>query len=395
MRVVRLTLLIMLVAHTQGNLPGESPGSIPLGISKVEPAIGPSVPIDGVLMVPYEQPIPGTDISISMIPVPGGTFTLGSPDSEADREESEGPQIKVRVAPMWVAQTEVTWQQYREYMNLHDIFQHFSAEGERSVDGVTTIDAVTAPTPLYDPSFTFEYGEEPNQPAVTMTQYAAKQFSKWLSGITGLQYRLPTEAEWEYAARGGTQTAYYWGDTMQEADDHAWYFDNSDSAPEAVGLKNSNAFGLQDMLGGVGEWTVNQFEPEGYAVYVDKQPINAIEVIRWPTIEDAGVVRGGNWKSNPEELRCASRLVAEYVRWRERDPNDPKSPWWCTDDPTRGIGFRLFRSYEPLDRALIQKFWDANTDEINEVVQFKVRDGRSYYGKVDPALPNAIKAIGH
>ena len=99
------------------------------GIADQKPAEGPSVEVDGKFMVPYVATIPGTDITFEMIPIPGGTYKMGSPESEADRKDDEGPQVDVIVNPMWVAKTEVTWQQYKEYMKLYSIFKDFEANG--------------------------------------------------------------------------------------------------------------------------------------------------------------------------------------------------------------------------------------------------------------------------
>ena len=191
-----------------------------LGISAEKPASGPFVEVDGKFLVPYTLTIPGSDVKIEMIPVPGGEFLFGSSEDDPNHREDEGPQVKVTVAPMWVAKTETTWAQYGEYMKLYAIFKEFESRGERIVSSDKMADAITAPTELYEPSYTYEYGDKPEQPAVTMTQYAAQQYTKWLSLLTGAQYRLPTEAEWEYACRAGSTTAYSWGDEADAIDDY-------------------------------------------------------------------------------------------------------------------------------------------------------------------------------
>jgi formylglycine-generating enzyme len=259
--------------------------------------------------------------------VPGGKFLLGSPDTEPERNEDEGPQIEVTVDPMWVGKHEVNWAQYEVFMGLHDAFQSFQADRKRVVDESNRVDAVTAPTPLYEPSFTLEYGDEPDQPAVTMTQYAAQQYTKWLSRISGPQYRLPTEAEWEYAVRAGSTAAYSWGDSAEEEiSKYATYADNNDGSLPIVGSRLPNAFGLHDMLGGVGEWTVNQYDEAGYGVFAAKAPLKAIDVVVWPTEEFPCVVRGGTWEDEPAKLRCAAR-VASHPDWKEKDPRHDAS---CT-----------------------------------------------------------------
>ena len=372
-------------------LVADAPDPGKIGISKQKPTDGPFVEVDGGYMVPYEQKIPGTDVTIEMIPVPGGSYKMGSPEDEEGRNDDEGPQIEVKVQPMWVAKTEVTWAQYKEYMNLYAIFKAFEASGEREVDENNQVDAITAPTELYEPSFTYEYGERPQQAAVTMTQYAAQQFTKWISRITGTQYRLPTEAEWEYAARGGTGTAYSWGDSSDAIDDHAWYFDNAEEGQVEVGEKAPNPFGLFDMHGNVAEWTVNQYTEDGYTGFVDKQPIDATDAVVWPETASPCVVRGGTWELDPPDLRSAARLASDDEEWKSEDPNFPRSPWWFTSDPARGVGFRLFRSYTPLPKDSITKFWEASAEDVIMDVESRVMDGRGGYGLVDPELPKLMK----
>ncbi|NNE01022.1 MAG: SUMF1/EgtB/PvdO family nonheme iron enzyme [Pirellulaceae bacterium] len=380
------------IANLSSVADADSPTSTP-GIAKEKPAEGPSVKVDDGYMVPYKVTIPGTEISLEMIPIPGGKYKMGSPQSEEDRNDDEGPQIEVVVDPLWVAKTEINWAQYKEYMKLYGIFKTFESNGERTITDDNKVDAITAPTELYDPSFTYEYGEEPDQPAVTMTQYSAQQFTKWLSRVTGQQFRLPTEAEWEYAARGGTQTAYYWGDTADEIEDYAWFFDNSDDGPAPVGSKKPNAFGLHDMLGSAAEWTVNGYTDDGYSQFADKQPVKATEMVTWPEFSSPCVVRGGSWEMDPPDLRAAVRLASDDDEWKSEDPNFPKSPWWFTSDPARGVGFRVFRSYTPLPSEKIVKFWEANAQDVQEDVQSRLDGGRGGLGLVDKTLPAAIKTL--
>ena len=360
------------------------------GVSNKKPTEGISVEVGGKFMVAYKERIPGTDLTIEMVPVPGGSFLMGSPEDEADRNEDEGPQFEVNVDPMWVAKTEITWAQYKEFMNLYSIFKSFEASGIRKVDDANKVDAITAPTELYDSSFTYEYGQEPGQAAVTMTQYSAQQFTKWLSKVSGNQYRLPTEAEWEYSARGGSQTAYYWGDDAEDAEEHAWFFDNAGEGQKEVAQLKLNPFGLHDMLGNVAEWTVNQHTSD-YSSYAKQAPLNAIEVVTWPETGTSCVVRGGSWELESEEIRSASRLASDDEAWKDADPNFPLSPWWFTDDPARGVGFRLFRSYQPLDQKTITKFWEASAEDVQDDVEARLIGGRGGLGLVDPELPAAIK----
>ncbi len=277
-------------------------------------------------------------------------------------------------------------------MGLYAAFKEFESQRVRLVNDKNRVDAITAPTELYDSTFTYEYGEEPLQPAVTMTQYSAQQFTKWLSKITGQQYRLPTEAEWEYAARAGSKTAYSWGDDPDDIEDYAWFFDNADYGPVTVATKKPNAFGLHDMHGNVAEWTVGQYNEDGYDWLADKK-VKAVDAVQWPEESSPCVVRGGSWEMDPPDLRSAVRLGSEDEEWKSEDPNFPKSPWWFTSDPARGVGFRLFRSYKPLSEAKIKKFWEASSEDVLDDVQSRLVGGRGGMGLVDETLPKAIKDL--
>ena len=374
--LMAFTLVGSLLLSTE--LRAEKPTAIP-GISLTKPVEGPSVKVDEGYMVPYLFRVPGTDQTVEMVPIPGGEFMIGSPESEADRQDDEGPQIKVTVDPMWVAKIETTWALYQEFMNLYGVFKEFEADKKRVVNDSNRTDAITAPTELYEPTFTYEYGQEPDQPAVTMSLYAAKQFTKWLSLVSGTQYRLPTEAEWEYVARAGSKTAYSWGDDADKIDDYAWYFDNADEGQIPGGQKKPNAFGLYDMHGNVGEWTVNAYTEDGYQRFADKTGINATDFVIWPETPTPCVVRGGTWEFDAEDLRSASRLASEEG-WKEDDPNFPRSPWWLTTDPARGVGCRIFRSYKPLSKEKVSKFWEAQADDTIADIDQRISEGRGVYG---------------
>ncbi|HAC91478.1 MAG TPA: transcriptional regulator [Planctomycetaceae bacterium] len=359
-----------------------------MGISDQRPAEGPSVQVDDKYMVPYDLVIPGSEVIVQMVPLPGGVFQMGS------QAESESPQVQVQVPPMWVARTETTWREYELYMSMYRLFNSLASKKQRVAEKAGQVDAVTAPTELYDSTFTYEHGQEPELPAVTMTQYAAKQYTKWLSKLTGHQYRLPTEAEWEYACRGGSTSAYSFGDDERELDQYAWFADNSDESPHPVAQKKPNAYGLYDMHGNVMEWTIDNFGDNGYQSLAElPQPLPVMQTVRWPSQIEGRVVRGGSWQDFAADCRCASRLPSdEDSKWKEEDPNLPLSPWWYTNDPTRGLGFRVFRSYQPLSDELMEKFWEIDHQYLAEDVESRLREGRGIVSNVDPGLAQDIKA---
>ena len=343
-------------------------------------------------MVPYTVSIPGTKIHFEMIPIPGGKFTMGSPDSEAGRNEDEGPQIAVDVPPFWMAKHELTWAEYKIYMSLYQVFKKLYSTGVRKIDESNVADAITAPTPLYDASHTFEFGEDPQQPAVTMTQYSAKQYTKWLSGMTGAQYRLPTEAEWEYASRAGSQTAYSFGDDPKQLADYACFEGANSGGTSKVGQKKPNAFGLHDMHGNVWEWTIDAYSEDGFEA-IGAGPVTAEKAIQWPTTAFPRCVRGGGWQDPADRCRSAARLGSEDEDWKDEDPNVPLSPWWYTSDPARSVGMRLARSLKPIAPEQLKLYWDVDNDDIKMDIQLRIDEGRGAVGLPVPELATELGGL--
>ena len=366
-----------------------------LGIVLKKPDSGPFVEIEGGFMVPFTTTIPGTDVEFTMIPIQGGTFKMGSPEDEEDRRDDEGPQFDVTVEPFWMGKYEVTWLEYKKYMDLDKAFKALSGKGLRKVTPENQVDAVTAPSSLYDPSFTFSAGEGDDQPAATMTQFAAKQYTKWLSSISEDFYRLPTEAEWEYACRAGTTTAYYFGEEPDDLDEHAWNIETSDDERHPVGQLKPNPWGLYDMYGNVAEWVLDEYDEDGYTHVEAGASVTTEEAFRKPTKLFPRAIRGGSWELEPEDCRSAARLGSDDKEWKIEDPNFPKSPWWYTDSPGLGVGFRLMRPLKvPNTRESRNLVWDADLESILDDAKSRISDnGRGSYGTVDPKLTKEISDL--
>ena len=292
-----------------------------------------------VEMKPYTEALPGTAVKFDMVPIREGTFTMGSSASERGRLPDEGPAHKVKLRPFWMGKTEMTWEAFDIYAFSKDIPKKGANPAPAPDDG-TALDAITRPTPPYaDP--TFGYGRK-GHPIVSIAHHAAMEFCRWLSMKTGKTYRLPTEAEWEYACRAGTKTPYSFGVTPGQLSQYAWFRLNSQDVPQAVALKKPNAWGLYDMHGNVAEWCLDLYDKDYYKTFNPLVPAEAPVLIP-ETQHYPHVVRGGSWDDNAPVLRCAARRASKEA-WNQQDPQRPRSIWWLTD--ATFVGFRVVRPLE-------------------------------------------------
>lgn len=285
----------------------------------------------------YLQHLPGSDFSCKMIPVKSGDFMMGSAATEKNRQADEGPQQKIHLAAFWMGAYEVTRDELDVF--LKDETTSLNAE----------VDAITRPSPQYI-DFSGGMGKEGGYPANSMSQYAALMYCRWLYQKTGNFYRLPTEAEWEYACRAGSTTAYYFGNDSTQLEQYAWYDKNSEDRFHKVGQKLPNAWGLYDMLGNIMEWTLDHYEENRYATISAKtNPVVAPSLLRYPK-----VLRGGGFTETAAELRSARRFRSD-PSWNLRDPQIPKSKWWLTEG--RSVGFRIVRPLQQPPAAVINQFF--------------------------------------
>src|SRR5262252_2945320 len=177
---------------------------------------------------PYTETIPGSSVTFDLVPIPGGKFTMGSAAGEPGRGEDEGPQVQVAIEPFWMERCEARWEEYDRWYEA-DLPQSKKPDG------------ISKPTPAYT-DMTFNMGRD-GFPAICMSNIAARQYCAWLSKVTGHFYRLPTEAEWEYACRAGTTTRWSFGDDAKQLGDYAWFKGNAENKYHPVGLKKPNPWG--------------------------------------------------------------------------------------------------------------------------------------------------------
>jgi len=304
-------------------------------------------------MKPYTEKIPGTEVVFKMVPIKGGKFLMGSPDDEEGRQADEGPQHEVELKPFWMEEHETTWKEFEQFA-LKMLRTNVNAE--KSPQGKIA-DALACPTPPYNISaISHDNAGKPGFPASGMTTYAAQMYCKWLTTLTGRYYRLPTEAEWEYACRAGSKDAYSFGNDADDIDDYAWWFDNTDGRSKKVKQKKPNAWGLYDMHGNVAEWVLEQYSPD---TYKNRRPDSFGVPMKQPAGTGFGqIARGGHCEDEKEaDLRCARRLCA-VTDWKKQDPMFPQSIWWVTD--AAFVGFRVVRPLEAPKTEEEAKLYEAN-----------------------------------
>ena len=300
----------------------------------------------------YRQEIETSNLNFEMLPIKGGKFLMGSPPDDSNRGENELLSHEVEVTDFWMGKYEVTWDEYELWMiNLDKDNREYN---QKTADRSDTLsDAVTKPTAPYV-DMSFGMGKS-GHPAICMTQLSAKMYCMWLSARTGVFYRLPTEAEWEYACKAGTKTAYSFGDDAKELSNHSWHLGNSRFKYQRVGSKSPNPFGLYDMHGNVWEWVLDQFTPPPAQAPSElrKNPLVS------PNTLYPRVVKGGSWDDGAKSHRSAARMGSEEA-WKQQDPQIPKSVWYHTD--ALFVGFRVVRPREVPTIEEVENFWPSEED---------------------------------
>lgn len=297
----------------------------------------------------FTEKIPGTAVSFNMKAIPAGEFQIGSPSKEPFHAGSEGPQKKIKVSKFFMGETEVTWDMYWAFYGETYSEGRTPPEQVYANNSREDVDAVTGPTPPFGiPEQGWGGGD---RPAITMTHYAAETFCQWLSLKTGKKYRLPTEAEWEYATRGGTQTPYFFpGNPKKFSNEGFWrwlskadttvissyviYANNSRNRTEEPSAVQANPFGLKNTLGNVMEYCSDWYSEDAYSKLTD-----GAQDPKGPASGTERVVRGGWFGEDASNVRSASRAATQHDKWLKTDPQQPKSIWWYSD--VKAIGFRV------------------------------------------------------
>jgi sulfatase modifying factor 1 len=298
----------------------------------------------------FTEKIPKSSVSFNMVAIPGGKFKMGSPADEPFRKEDEGPVREVEVSKFFMAEIEVSWEEYLAfYVQTAAEGRSTDTEGLRNKSAQST-DAISGATPPYgQPDQGWGLGQ---RPAISFSYHAAETYCKWLTSVSGKTYRLPTEAEWEYACRAGSEGPYSFpGDPKKfektglrakiSKNDTAIintyiiYKGNSPTKTQTPDKVKPNPFGLKNMAGNVAEFCADWYKPDAYSLY----PAGIIKDPKGPSDGTEHVIRGGTFQSTAGGLRSAARDYTRTEAWLRTDPQMPKSKWWFSD--CFNVGFRV------------------------------------------------------
>lgn len=389
--VIPMSWFLICILRVQLSTIAQTPGILqekPTGVRVIETSQG--------FMVPYDEEIPGTGIWFKMMPVEGGELVFASSKAEAVNGDLAPSQlVRVKINPFWIARCEVTWREYAEYWDMNPMFRHVTPQAMK-VDEDKPQVFVTAPTQIYDISYRLEFADVAAKPAVGMSQYAARQYSKWLSHLVGRNYRLPTEAEWIYASVAGSTLTRENPSAISQArqdvvclgevGEFGGLIDQTSySGPAAVGSRTSNSWGICDMQGNVGEWVIDS----GKSILDRLAPgrLSVAQTIgRTPASRFGHMVCGGSWIDPFDECQFNSRVFCSELWW-SMDPDIPLSPWWmaCGDDRDRAVGFRLIRPLNSNTKQM-QVFWEPDSRDLAFDVRSRIDGGRGVQGPIKREL---------
>jgi formylglycine-generating enzyme required for sulfatase activity len=300
----------------------------------------------------FEEKIPNSGVSFKMVAIPGGSFKIGSPDQEQYRNPDEGPVKEVQLDQFWMGEIEVSWDEYMTFFAQTSRGGKTATDQKNSAAASKEVDAIVGATPPYgQPDQNWGKGK---RPAISMSHHAAEVYCQWLSKVTGKTYRLPTEAEWEYAARAGKETPYFFeGDPKQFMKKKLFsskrdttminrfvvYQENSRAKTQEPSFVIPNPYGLKNMLGNVAEFCADWYSPNAYESLSagSRNP-------KGPASGTEHVVRGGSFKSTADQVRSAARAQTQTEQWLRTDPQSPKSIWWYSD--CFFVGFRVVCEYD-------------------------------------------------
>ncbi len=235
---------------------------------------GGGVDINGIITYGIRNSIKKRTIYFSMIKVEGGTFTMGAtPEQGSEANDDEKPAHQVTLSPYYIGETEVTQGFWYALMG-----QSPTSDGSK---------------------WSTSYGIGESYPAYYISYWDCQTFLTKLNQLTGQKFRLPTEAEWEFAARGGNASKGYKYSGGNIVGDIAWYTDNSSTGTLEVKTKKANELGLNDMSGNVWEWCSDYYDSSYYSSSPSTNPTG-------PTTGSFRVIRGGGWSSTADRCRVAS-----------------------------------------------------------------------------------------